>query len=574
MKPDGYYLRLIAIGIGQTPNGGGQLDPFRVPIGSGKMGTGLEILDLGERGLILGTLFDTSGRRVTSVSTETAQQWCTSGGTALLADYWGSYLALLRTDRGLIVLRDPSGAFPCYWMLDHGAVLIASDMAWAQAAGAMFGGIDWTEIRAQLQYRHRRSVRTALMDVAELLPGCALRLGGGDVACETLWTPYAHARWKADLPFEEAADRVRVAVRGTLAAEARRCVRPLIALSGGLDSSIVTACFAEANPATECLTFRGGDADLDESSYAQAVADRYGVKLHCERLDTRLVDLHHSAAADLPYPTARSFAQADDRQTRAVAEQIGADAFAHGNGGDNIFWYFNTATAAIDRLRAQGLGAALETASDLALLCDVPRRRVLALAGRKLLRHRIQPWPQSNLLLAGEARDAAEVPPHPWEDVPSDAPLGVQAYVRAMIQLQDHHGYFDRADFAPVRSVLIAQPIFEACLGIPSWLSVKDGRNRAVARAAFADMLPPVTTRRQFKGGFDGFVHEMLATNIPIARDLLLGGMLAERGFIDLPVIDHLLRPGSQIPGEGGLRVLRLVAVEAWLRLQRARGRC
>lgn len=574
MKPDGYQLRLIARGTGVTPHAGGTLDPFQAPVASRKLGPRLEMLDLGERGFILGTLFDASGRRVTTVSAETSQQWCMSGGTALLADYWGSYLALLRTDRGLIVLRDPSGAFPCYWMLDHGAVLIASDMAWAQAAGATFGGIDWTEIRAQLQYRHRRSVRTGLSGVAELLPGCALRLDGGDVACETLWKPYPHARWNADLPFEEAADRVRVAVRGTLAAEARRCARPLIALSGGLDSSIVTACFAEANPATECLTFRGGDADLDESRYAQAVADRYGVKLHCERLDTRLVDLHHSAAADLPYPTARSFAQADDRQTCAVAERIGADAFAHGNGGDNIFWYFNTATAAVDRLRAQGLGRALETVSDLALMCDVPRRKVLGLAAGKLFRHGIHPWSQSNLLLAGEACHAAEVPRHPWEDVPSGTPLGVQAYVRAMIQLQDHHGYFDRAAFAPVRSVLIAQPIFEACLGIPSWLSATGGRNRAVARAAFVDMLPPVTTRRQSKGGFDGFVHEMLASSIPVARDLLLGGMLAERGLIDLPALGQLLRPGSQMPGELGLRVLRLVAVEAWLRLQRARNRC
>jgi len=50
--------------------------------------------------------------------------------------------------------------------------------------------------------------------------------------------------------------------------------------------------------------------------------------------------------------------------------------------------------------------------------------------------------------------------------------------------------------------------------------------------------------------------------------------MLAERGLIDLPALGQLLRPGSQMPGELGLRVLRLVAVEAWLRLQRARNRC
>lgn len=557
MKPEGYALVIPPLKRG----GHAAFDPPQT-------GPGLSALPLGGHGMILGTLFGSDGMRVRSVHPETARRWAQSKGAALIQDYWGSYLAILVGQDGITILRDPSGSFPCFWSMRDAELLLASDVAWARSAGFRSPGIDWTEIRAQLQYRHRRSTRTAVLGLHELLPGTRLHIGPAGQAIDTVWSPYDHARWDTDLGFDTAAQRVRRAVRSSLMAQARQFARPLIALSGGLDSSIVTACVAEANPQAECLTFQGGDADLDEGRYARMVADRFGLRLHAMRLEPGRVDIEHSAAADLPVPTARTFGQADDRQAEALAREIGTDAFFLGNGGDNIFWYFNTATAAVDRLRAQGVHGFFETAADLARMCEVPRREVYRKAAGKIWRGAQRPWGFSTLLLAGEGLVPAPVPEHPWEAAPAGTPLGVRAYVRSLIQLQDHHHYFDRARFAPVRSVLIAQPIFEACLSAPSWLSSRDGRNRAVARAAFADMLPEITLTRQSKGGFDGFVHEMLAQHQQGVRQMLLDGILSRQRLIDRPAVEALLRPSVQIPGELGLRLLRLVAVEAWLRSQ------
>lgn len=572
MKPEGYHLTLAW--PGSVAGAPGAADaPSRPCVGAGEFGDRLVRVEIGDGGLVLGTLFDAAGQKVREVQAATVRRWRDTRGAALLRDYWGAYLAILPLEDGLLVLRDPSGGFPCFWHLGRDGVRLFSDLAWADKAGLAYDGLDWVEIRAQLHYRHRRSTRTAFAGIQELLPGCALTITHAEISEKTLWSPYGHAGWRNELRVEEAADRLRATIRSALTAQASQCNKPLISLSGGLDSSIVTACFAEANPASECVAYRGGDADLDERGYAQRVADHHGLPLHRARLDADMVDLHHSAAADLPYPNARSFSQAEDAQARCIAERVGADTFILGNGGDTIFWYFNTATAAVDRFRAQGLLAAFETVGDLARMCEVRRSTILRSALGKLWRHKPNPWPASMLLLGPDARAPAPVPAHPWEIAPPDTPLGIHAYVRALIQLQAHHGYFDRDAFAPVRSVLMAQPIYEACLSIPSWLSSRDGQNRAVARAAFADFLPGETITRQSKGGFDGFVHQMLARHRATARDLLLGGMLAEQRLIDTPAIDALLRGNGAIAPELGLRILRFVAVEAWLRQQAARGR-
>lgn len=574
MKPGGYYLRLEPSSRpeerGPVQGDGGW--SLGGSWGIGRGGPRLEAIDLGEAGLLLGTLYENGGVRVVRPHPAAIGRWRESGGDALLRDHWGSYLAILRTTMGLLVLRDPSGTFPCYWIETPRGMLLVSDVAWAEAAGHRFSGIEWTEIHTQLQFHNRRSARTALRGMQELVPGCALRIGGTGTTIEPRWSPYDHVHARPP-DFDEAADRVRNAARIAVSAQARRYERPLIALSGGLDSSIVTACVAEAAPGAQCLTFTGGVGDMDETRHARAVAGHFGMPIHIEPLDRDAVDLCHSSAADLPIPSARSFSEAEDRQACRVAEAIGADAFFLGNGGDNIFWYFNTATAALDRLRADGIKGFFETAGDLSRLCDVSATEILFKAVRRLGRHRIRPWAADISLLAGPALVPVSVGRHPWEAAPAGTPLGVQAYVRALIQLQDHHGYFDREAHAPVHSALIAQPLFEACLNLPSWLSCRAGRNRAVARAAFADSLPAAILDRQSKGGFGGFGLQVLDRHLEPARDLLLDGRLADEGLLDRRAVEQLLRDGAALSGAHANRLLRLVAIEAWLQAQRARGR-
>ena len=524
-------------------------------------------------GIILGTLFDRSGRRLQEVAPHIAESWIATSGESLLASHWGAYLAVLATATGPLIVRDPSGLFPCYRTRSRNAWLFASDTAWAGLPGGFKPEICWAEIHAQLQYFSRRTARTALEGVEELLPGTAFRLEQGAASTLALWNPYRFAQdWDPAMRFEDATDKLGRAATHAIGAWARIYPRALVEMSGGLDSSIVAASSAAQTRHLHAITFRGSAADLDETRYAEAVASHLDIPWHCAPLSVDDVDLHASAAADLPSPTVRCFSQAPDKQSLAFGGSVGCDAFFIGTGGDNVLWYFNTAAPALDRLALEGVGGFLATVGDLARMCGVPWLTALRISLRKRMQRRPRPWPHSSALLSKAASAPATVPAHPWWPPPPGTLPGVRAYVRCLIQMYDHHDYHLRAAHAPVIAPLVSQPIVEACLGIPSWLSCTTGNNRAVARAAFARQLPDTILGRRTKGGFDGFVQDLMEHNRGVAREMLLEGQLAREGWLDMDAIARCFARPGQIPPDSARRLLRLVAIEAWLDSARARG--
>ncbi|MEP9360025.1 asparagine synthase-related protein [Sphingomonas sp. KR3-1] len=579
MKPDGYHVRVSA---GPLPIAAVErLSATATRQGLAHQASAAAALVTGPRcrvtllpaatGFLLGTLFDRSGRRCDQIGEEAVAGWIATNGRTLIERYWGAYLAILRTPAGIVAIRDPSGLFPCYYRRLGDAVALGSDLDWVEFADDRAREICWSEIHAQLQYSSLRTVRTAIEGVEELLPGAALHVGGSGLTTEQLWTPYGFAStWGRPQSFDEAADRLRRTTEHSIASWAKLFEKPLIDISGGLDSSIVAAASAPQAPALQAVTYRGGEADLDEGRYAAAVADHLGIPLHREVLDLSLIDLRFSAAAALPRPSGRAFSQANDRQDIALAEALGCDTFFVGAGGDSIFWYFNTAAPALDRLAVEGPGGFLRTVGDLAVMCRVPWTRSLAIALKKRAQRRPRPWPSSTALLAGAAKPLAASPVHPWWPAPPGTLPGVRAYVLALIQLADHHEYHLRSHYAPLIAPLASQPIIETCLGIPSWLSCTKGANRAVARAAFADALPETILARTSKGGFDGFVHDLLERNRTVAQEMLLDGTLAERGWLDTQAIAALLADPAPIAPALSSRMLRLIAVEAWLQSVRS----
>lgn len=518
-------------------------------------------------GAVVGTLFNHASTRIAAVDPNQFRHLRATGGTSLLDEYWGSYLALLPADNSVTVVRDPCGGVACYFAAAAEGLVLASDAALITATGLVSPTIDWDEILAQAVFVSLRTPRTALEPIRELLPGTALHTNGSNVRIDTCWTPYSHAAgWRAEARIDEAAEGLRRIVIDSVSALARVYPRSLSELSGGLDSSIVTACLARASGDVAAVTVRGRQADLDETPYAEMVAKACGISLHHLTLDTALVDLARTASARLPRPTARTFGQASDLQIAALGRAHGAQAFFSGGAGDTVLWYFNTVVPALDRLAVEGVRGSLKTIGDLAEMCAVPRSRALALAGRKLFHRRPQPWPHDCLFLAPDAcTELPGLPRHPWWPPPPGTRRGVGAYVRALIQMQDHFEYYDRSEVAPLITPLYAQPVIEFCLGVPSWLWCAGGHNRAVARRAFADMLPRAILERRSKGGFDGFANELLLERRGEAHARLREGRLARAGLLDLAAIDAVLAGERPITERSADRLLRLLAVEAWL---------
>ena len=523
----------------------------------------------GGEGYIVGTLFDRAGREPLGELDRMAEQaLAVDGGGDLVRRHWGGYVAVAAGDDDASILRDPSGAVPAYWTAFAGGWVVTSDPATVVATGLLPLAIDWPGVAGHLLFPERRSRRTCLVGWTEVTPGERLTLGGGEPRCKTLWTPWSFvAAEQAIVDADEAAAVVGGAVRHCVGAWHSRYRRPLVSVSGGLDSSVLMASLRA--PPQACVTISTDEPGGDERHFARLVADHVGAPLLERSFDRRHVNFRRSNAAGLPRPVSRLFAQELDRIWRDAGVEVGADALFHGGGGDNIFCYLTSPAPVLDSVRLRGPGAATwQTIEDVATLTGVSIGKVITAGVRKaVVDHGRYRWPPSPALLSRAAvRMGETLPHHPWfVDRPRGVLTGKQAHVAALVRIRNHLDAIEPSHRIPVVAPLLSQPIVEACLRVPTWLWCAGGINRAVVRRAFVHDLPQEIVGRRDKGTPGAFGASLIEANRHELLDYLLGGVLAARDMLDLSAVATVLAGDGPLRGLAYLRVSELVDVEAWL---------
>ncbi len=132
--------------------------------------------------------------------------------------------------------------------------------------------------------------------------------------------------------------------------------------------------------------------------------------------------------------------------------------------------------------------------------------------------------------------------------------------------IQNHlEGYRRELSF-PKISPLMSQPVVELCLQIPSWMWCAGGRNRAVARHAFATDLPPTIIERRSKGTPGSFIVEIFEANRTKLRDMLCGGVLAAQELLDIDCLQRILNDPRPARGGDYSRIMAIADTEAWAR--------
>jgi asparagine synthase (glutamine-hydrolysing) len=411
------------------------------------------------------------------------------------------------------------------------------------------------------------TIDTALAGVTDLRAGEVVTLDGGTERTASGWSPWDFVEAREGEDNAATAERLRRIVEQCVVAWASLYDRPLLSLSGGLDSSIVAACLAQSRSPAQCLTLFTDDPAGDERGFAQMVCDAVGLPVGESRYDLDAVDLSRALGPHLPRPAGRVEAQPYEAAHRAVAERIGADAFFTGNGGDNVFGYSQSAAAVADRALHEGPGAgAFATLRDVCKQTGAGPLRVTRAAVRIARQPPGYRWKPNPAFLHPELvaaqRDIAFH--HPWLDAPPWALPGKAAHIAALVRAQLTLEA-DRSRVAPVIHPLLSQPILEACLAIPSWRWREGGRDRAMARTAFAGRLPAAIVDRKVKGTPDPFCGEIVRRKREELRGRLLEGQLAAHHILDPGAIEEALRPERPTSGEENVRLLELANVEAWL---------
>jgi asparagine synthase (glutamine-hydrolysing) len=251
---------------------------------------------------------------------------------------------------------------------------------------------------------------------------------------------------------------------------------------------------------------------------------------------------------------------------QALASEMGAHIIIDGGGGDNLFCYLQSAAPVADRLLSEGLGRGIwRSASDVAKLTESSMLAVLAKAvQRTWLRPPAYRWSCDERFLTAFALERAGPPRNRWLETPRGALPGSAAHIAIMAVVEN---LLETSDAQiPERSPLMAQPLVELCLSVPTWLWFDRGHNRALARQAFADRLPAEIVWRRSKGTPDGFVARLYETRRAELRALLCDGRLAGEGLLDTASIDRTLRRPGPVKGHDHIRLLRIADVEAWVR--------
>src|SRR5688572_29528970 len=153
----------------------------------------------GQAGVVLGQLFTrTSETTFTPAAAqfdeEEADRIRGSGARHLLEHYWGRYVAVIHDEVGATrVLRDPTGALPCFTTLCHRVRVFFSDVEDLLGLGLFTFSLNWSHIvrTVVLSVTHVRT--TGLNEVSEIQPGECIELRGGSVSRSQLWNPAAIA---------------------------------------------------------------------------------------------------------------------------------------------------------------------------------------------------------------------------------------------------------------------------------------------------------------------------------------------------------------------------------------------
>jgi len=222
------------------------------------------------------------GRRMlTRGDSEIALHLYAEAGPRALDQLRGEFAFVIWDDvrRELFAARDRFGIKPLFYAEHQGRLYLASEVKALLACGIPMRW-DVASFAEHLLVSHAAD-RTLFAGVRQVPPGCYLRAADDGVTVSRYWDlDYPRADELPSVP-EAGAHLADVAavVRESVQVRMRADVPVAYHLSGGIDSSSVTAIAAEAGP-VQTFTVRFDGEGFDESAVAGHTAARLGARHH------------------------------------------------------------------------------------------------------------------------------------------------------------------------------------------------------------------------------------------------------------------------------------------------------
>jgi asparagine synthase (glutamine-hydrolysing) len=465
-----------------------------------------------------------------------------------------------RRQARLLLARDRFGIKPLYYELRPGRLSFASELKALLRQPSFSRDVDPDALHAFLAFNSIPAPLTIYRSARKLPPGHLLICDGDGARISRYARP---APAPADELRGESADelagelreRLEESVRAHLLAD----VPVGVLLSGGVDSSVLTALAARVSPyrvSTFSIGFK--ERSFNELDLARRVAARYGTDHHELVVAPHVGELLPKLVAAFDEP----FADSSSIPTYLVSELAAqhVKVVLSGEGGDELFGGYETYSA--DQL-ALRVGAA---AARLAPLVE----RLPSSSGRVSLDYRAKRFVRASALpplerhhgwkeIFSPAQQAELLQPD-WRRAPSD-PLGVwrerfaetsDAPLLARLQDVDLGIYLaddllvktDRMSMAhslEARVPYLDPVVAELALALPTAMKVRGLSKKRLLRRTAAELIPREIVRAR-KRGFSIPAAAWLRGELePLARELLAPERIRGQGFFEPGFVIRLL---------------------------------
>jgi asparagine synthase (glutamine-hydrolysing) len=183
-----------------------------------------------------------------------------------------------RASGELHLLRDRLGVKPLYYFWDGRVLAFASELKALRAYADWTPEVDRQGLLDYFRYGYIGHPRTIYRNVFKLAPAHRLTLGpDGTLGTQRYWSPTAQAGARLNQSEQDAADELEALMISAFRYRMVSDVPVGVFLSGGIDSSLVTAILQRhSSQQIRTFTIGFGESDFDEAPHAQAVARHLG----------------------------------------------------------------------------------------------------------------------------------------------------------------------------------------------------------------------------------------------------------------------------------------------------------
>jgi asparagine synthase (glutamine-hydrolysing) len=466
--------------------------------------------------------------------------------------------------RRLFIARDRFGEKPLYWGVFDRTLLFASEPKALLAHPSVRPGLNLDALRQYLSYDYVPAPLSIYQGINKLPAAHTLTVEDGNIKVERYW----QLSYKTSQPIpsiDEAAEQLRELLADSVRMRLVSDVPLGVLLSGGIDSSMVTALAVRASSETvKTFSIAFAEGSFDESQYARRVAQFLGTDHHEERFSASLAaNLVGEIGAWMDEPMSDPSLVPTYLLSRFTRKHV--TVALGGDGGDEIFagypMYFGHRMARaydrVPRFLKRGIFESLVNLLPVKtknLSFDYRARRFLAASHYdEVARHHIwfgsfTPHDQE-LLLTDKVKRSSD--PDVYRDArrmfaecdSNDLIECMQGLDTQLYLAEDILTKVDRASMAvslEVRAPYLDPRVAEFAASLPSRYKLHGYTSKYILKRAAKGLVPSFVWRRGKKGFGVPFAKWLKGELRPLARDLLSSERLRRGGLFNPDYVARL----------------------------------